>query len=241
MPSGYHGSPAWSGLALHFRLGAVEDDAGLLDFFVGKKPDHRFVVQIDDLHVIAERIDEVAAERRPQLDPVLACQLLLDFFELSFVTHHDPKVPHTCRRDFLDLEHRQELVLAELEERVAFAFIHFLEIEDVLIEGDTLFDVVDLDRDVVATVNLDCHAPMNTARLGADSVARLLTSPSRRRARRPRARHRRQDRRRVLRRFPSWPRHAKELEMEPTLGFEPRVSSLQNWCFDQLSYVGEQG
>jgi hypothetical protein len=48
-------------------------------------------------------------------------------------------------------------VLAELEEGVSLTLVELLEIEDILVERDRLVDVVDLDRDVVAAVDLHAH------------------------------------------------------------------------------------
>jgi hypothetical protein len=48
-------------------------------------------------------------------------------------------------------------MFAELEKGVALAFIEFLEIEHVLVERDRFFDVVDFDRDMIATVHFDAH------------------------------------------------------------------------------------
>ena len=41
-------------------------------------------------------------------------------------------------------------MLAEFEERIAFAPIEFFEAEDVLVKGDGLVDVADFDGDVSA-------------------------------------------------------------------------------------------
>jgi hypothetical protein len=49
------------------------------------------------------------------------------------------------------------LVLAEFEKHVALAAIQFLKIENVLVKRDRLFDIVHLDRDVIASVNLYAH------------------------------------------------------------------------------------
>ena len=56
-----------------------------------------------------------------------------------------------------DFEDGQELVLAEFEEGVAFAFIELLEIEYVFIKRDRLFDVVHFNSDVIAAVNLNAR------------------------------------------------------------------------------------
>ena len=44
-----------------------------------------------------------------------------------------------------------------IEEGVAFAFIHLLEIENVLVERDRFLYVAYFDGNVVAPVNLNAH------------------------------------------------------------------------------------
>ena len=55
------------------------------------------------------------------------------------------------------LEHRQELVLAEFEKRVALAAIELLQAEDILVKGHCLLDIADLDGDVIAAIHLHTH------------------------------------------------------------------------------------
>src|SRR5207244_4358220 len=69
---------------------------------------------------------------------------------------------HVCRLNLLYLEDGQELMLAEFEESVAFAAVEFFQIKNILIERDRLFNVVDFDRDVVASVNFNA-SPARTA------------------------------------------------------------------------------
>ena len=45
----------------------------------------------------------------------------------------------------------------EFEERIAFSFIKFLQIEDVLVEGDRLLHIIHLDGDVIAPIHLHSH------------------------------------------------------------------------------------
>jgi len=48
----------------------------------------------------------------------------------------------------------------ELETRqLAFAAVEFLKIENVLIKPDRLLDVIDFDRDMIASINLHAHVP----------------------------------------------------------------------------------
>jgi hypothetical protein len=51
------------------------------------------------------------------------------------------------------------MVLAQLEKRITFAVTHLLEIENIFVKLDRLFDVVHLDGDMIASVNLHAHAP----------------------------------------------------------------------------------
>ena len=55
------------------------------------------------------------------------------------------------------LEHREELVLADFEERIAFALVELFQAEDILVKGDRLLDVADLDGDVIAAIDLNAH------------------------------------------------------------------------------------
>jgi hypothetical protein len=51
-------------------------------------------------------------------------------------------------------------VLAEFEKRVALAAIQLFEIENVLVKRDRLFDIIDFNCDVIASVNLNAHDPI---------------------------------------------------------------------------------
>ena len=132
-------------------------DSGLLHFLVGQEPDQRLVVEIDDLNAIAPRVAEIAAEWRDEFEAVFFDELLAHFRQLPFIADHNPEVAHAVGLDFLDLEHRQELMFAQLEEGVAFALLKLFEIEDVLIKGDRLVNITDFDGDVVASVNFHTH------------------------------------------------------------------------------------
>ena len=114
-------------------------------------------MQVHDLHPVSERIDEVAAESRQQRDTVLFPQLLAHFRELRFVANDESEVARPVQLNLLDFEHCQKLVLADFEERVALALIEFLETKNVLIKRDRLLDIVDLDGDVVNSVDFDAH------------------------------------------------------------------------------------
>jgi len=56
------------------------------------------------------------------------------------------------RLQFIHFEHGKELVFTELEERIAFSTFQLLQVEDVFIESDRLFDVVDFDNDMVTAI-----------------------------------------------------------------------------------------
>src|SRR5581483_2127369 len=68
------------------------------------------------------------------------------------------KMAHVRRLNFFDLEDGEELVLAQLKERVPFALIELLQIKNVLVEGDRLHNVVHFNGDVVASVDLNVCA-----------------------------------------------------------------------------------
>src|ERR1700693_5992218 len=71
-------------------------------------------------------------------------------------------MPDIHRLNFVDFEDCKELVLAEFEKRVAFLALPLFEIEPVFIKRDCLVDVVDFDRDVIASVNFNPR-PARTA------------------------------------------------------------------------------
>src|SRR3989440_11790008 len=64
---------------------------------------------------------------------------------------------HVGRLQFVDFEDGEELVLAEFEEGIALAAVELLEIEDILIERDRFLDVINFDRDMIASINLHAH------------------------------------------------------------------------------------
>jgi hypothetical protein len=146
-----------SALAKEYRSG-FELEAGFLEFAVGEEPDEGFVVEVDDLEAVAPRIAEVAAEAFDEFQSVLLREFVADGGELGFVADHDAEVLMAFDGiHVFALEQSEELVLAEFEEGVAFAFVEFLEAEDVFVEGDGLGDVADFEGDVVASVDLDFH------------------------------------------------------------------------------------
>jgi len=117
-------------------------------------------MKIDYLDAVAPRIVKVAAKRRLQFEFVFARDLFAYFRDLLFVAHHDSKMSHPAGMQFFYFEHGEELMFAELEKGVAFAAVHLLEIENVLIKRDRLLDVVHFNGDVIATVNLYTHVVM---------------------------------------------------------------------------------
>jgi hypothetical protein len=48
-------------------------------------------------------------------------------------------------------------MFTQFEERVAFAATHLLEIENVLVKGHRLLNVIHLDRDMIASIDLHAH------------------------------------------------------------------------------------
>src|SRR6266478_8360756 len=64
---------------------------------------------------------------------------------------------HVCGLNCFYFKNRQELVLAEFEEGIPFATIEFFQIEDILVKRDRFLDVINLDRDVIASIHLHAH------------------------------------------------------------------------------------
>src|ERR1700736_2910558 len=117
-------------------------------------------MKVDHLDAVAPRIVKVAAKRRLEFEFVFARDLFTHFRDLLFVAHHDSEMPHAAGMQSFHFENGEELMFAELEKGVAFAAVHLLETENVLIKRDRLLDVVHFNRDVIATVNLYAHVIM---------------------------------------------------------------------------------
>jgi hypothetical protein len=142
----------------HFRkFVASESYSDFLHFLVRQQPDQRFVVQIDYLNPVAKRIVKIATESGDQFQAVLLCDFFPNLRELPFIAHHDSEVSHPVGPHFLDLEHREELVRAEFEKSVTFAFVEFFEVENVLVKRDCFCHVSHFDGDVVAAIDLHAH------------------------------------------------------------------------------------
>jgi hypothetical protein len=134
-----------------------ELDSGFLYFAIRQKPDERFVVKIDNLNAIPPRIVKIAAERRLEFEFIFAGDFLAYFRDLRFVAHHNSEMSHPSGVQFSHFEDGEELVFAEFEKGVTLAAVELFEIENVFVKCDRLFDVVHLDGDVIAAVNLYAH------------------------------------------------------------------------------------
>src|SRR6476620_4380656 len=66
-------------------------------------------------------------------------------------------MPHVCSLNFVDFENRQELMVTQFEERIALAAAHLFEIENILVKGHRLLNVIHLDRDMIASIDLHAH------------------------------------------------------------------------------------
>src|SRR3979411_631337 len=122
-------------------------------------------MKVDHLDAVAPRIVKVAAKRRLEFEVVFARNLFARFGDLLFAAHHDSEMPHAPGMQSFHFENGEELMFAELEKGVAFAAVHLLETENVLIKRDRLLDVVHFNRDVIATVNLYTHVVIYLALL----------------------------------------------------------------------------
>jgi hypothetical protein len=66
-------------------------------------------------------------------------------------------MPHVCSLNFADFENGEELMLPQFEKGVALTAAHLLEIENVLIKCHRLLNVIHLDRDMIASIDLHAH------------------------------------------------------------------------------------
>ncbi len=100
------------------------------------------------------------SQRNPSisLTPIFFRQLLADFGDLFFVTHHQAEMPVArIRCQAFALEDGQKLMFADLEEGVAFTPVQLRQAEDVLVEIDRCADMTDFDGDMIASENLYAH------------------------------------------------------------------------------------
>src|SRR5438034_7151316 len=81
--------------------------------------------------------------------------------------------------DMVDLEHREKLMFSDLKKCVAFAFIYFFQMEEVLIKYDGLLKIVHFNRDVINSVNLHAHRSHQSVSggCGAAEFFSLLRAP----------------------------------------------------------------
>jgi hypothetical protein len=114
-------------------------------------------VKIDHLDAISPWVAKVAAERGLQFDFVFPGEFLSDFLKLRFIANHDPEMPHVCSLNLVDFENRQELMVTQFEERVALAATHLFEVENIFVEGSRLLNVIHLDGNMIASINLHAH------------------------------------------------------------------------------------
>src|ERR1700730_16424131 len=71
-----------------------ELDPRFLHFAVRKKPNERFIVEIDNLDAVAPRIAKIAPKRRLKFEFIFAGDFLAHLRQLLFVPHHDAEMPH---------------------------------------------------------------------------------------------------------------------------------------------------
>jgi hypothetical protein len=134
-----------------------EVDTRVLHLSIGQQPYEGFIVKIDHLNAISPWIAKVAAKRRLQFEFVFLGKFLSHFLELRFIANHDPEMPHVCSLNFVDFENREELMVTQFEESIALTAAHLFEIENVLVKGHRLLNVIHLDRNVIASINLHAH------------------------------------------------------------------------------------
>jgi hypothetical protein len=66
-------------------------------------------------------------------------------------------MPHVRSLNLVDFENREELMVTQFEERVALAAAHLFEIENILVKGHRLLNVIHLDGDMIASIDLHAH------------------------------------------------------------------------------------
>ena len=61
------------------------------------------------------------------------------------------------RSNLIDFKHGEKLMFAQLQESVAFAALHLLEIKYIPVKVHRRLYIANFDCDVIATVNLHAH------------------------------------------------------------------------------------
>jgi hypothetical protein len=141
-----------------------------LHLAIGQQPYEGFIVKINHLNAIPPWITKVAAKRRFQFEFVFLGKFLSHFLELRFIANHDPEMPHVCSLNFLDFENGEELMVTQFEKRVALAATHLFEVENILVKGHRFLNVIHLDRDMIASINLHAHMSAYLKKHAARSV-----------------------------------------------------------------------
>jgi hypothetical protein len=154
-----------------------EPHACLLNLAIRQQPDERLVVQVNDLNTIAPRIAKITPETGNQLQAVFPDKFVAHVGELRVIANHDSKMRAAILSDHaLPFKHCQELMFAELEERVALALVQLLQTENVAVKRHRLLDIADLNRDVIATIDLNTHQNESSRGQTSDVVAGGLKS-----------------------------------------------------------------
>lgn len=154
-----------------------EPHACLLNLAIRQQPDERLVVQVNDLNTIAPRIAKITPETGNQLQAVFPDKFVAHLGELRVIANHDSKMRAATLPDHaLPFKHCQELMFAELEERVSLALVQLLQTENVAVKRHRLLDIADLNRDVIATIDLNTHQNESSRGQTSDVMAGSLQS-----------------------------------------------------------------
>ncbi len=115
-------------------------------------------MQVDNVNAITKRIAKRTAEPRIEFQLVLAHNLLPYLLDLCLIAHHHSKMPGARWTQLIDFRDGEKLVLAELKKGATLTAGVQSETEHILIERDCFLQIVDLNRYVVATINLNAHS-----------------------------------------------------------------------------------
>ena len=85
--------------------------------------------------------------RGSSFKPYFSSTFLRTSVSCFFVAHDESKMTDPVRLDPLDFEDGEKLVLPQFQKGVAFATIHLLQIEDILIKSHRRFDIIHFNRE----------------------------------------------------------------------------------------------
>jgi hypothetical protein len=78
---------------------------------------------------------------------------------LPFIPDNQAKMPAALVANLINLGHSEKLMISELKKRVAFASRFKFKVENVFVKRLRLSQIINLDRHMIAPIDLNAHIP----------------------------------------------------------------------------------